>query len=340
MKVLIIGDVHHGERSDCPKYNSHLLEFYDHVIEYANRHSIKTAVQLGDFFHHRNKIQVSTLTHGIAGAKKLSEAFTDVYVLAGNHDLFYKDRLDTSSLAALDAYVTVIDEPTTVGNMLLCPWIIDGEMWDAVCNASETHDYLLAHLELSGFKLNEAYVMEHGFSHKELKGYDKVITGHYHSKQQKDNIYYTGTPLPITMNEANEDHGFFVLDTDTGDLEFIKYDKVKVVSISYEDIETIEDFDPEYTTVRVEFPDTLDDETLITDVQDFLKEKGFEGAKIKYKSQKVRQILEASDDEVEEVEDIDAVVKAFLGGSFSVDGIEKERLVKYYDAAIKKGADL
>ena len=339
MKVLIVGDVHHGERGDCVKYNQHLLDFYDHIIEYAKEQGISTLIQLGDYFHQRNKIQVSTLAYGIEGARRLSEGFEDVYVLAGNHDLFYKDRLDVSSLSALDAYVTVIDTPTTIDNMLLTPWIIDGEMWDDVCKKSKNHDFLLAHLELSGFKLNENYTMEHGFSHKELKGYKKVVTGHYHSKQQKDNIHYTGTPLPITMNEANEDHGFFVLDTETGDLDFIKYDKVKVISISYEDIETISDYDPSYTTVRIEFPDTLDDETLITDVQEHLKELGFDDAKIKYKSQKVKQILEAETDNIDDVEDIDGVVKSFLGGSFSVEGIEKERLVKYYDLAIKKGAE-
>jgi DNA repair exonuclease SbcCD nuclease subunit len=339
MKVLIISDLHFGEKGDDPRYNEHLLTLLEDVSNYAIENNITTCVQLGDWFHNRNRVQVSTLAYAIKGAIILAENFHEVYVLAGNHDLFYKDRLDTSSLAALDAYVTVVDKPTTAGNVLLCPWIVDGEMWDEVCDASKTHDYLLAHLELSGFKLNEAYVLEHGYSHKELKGYKRVISGHYHSKQEKDNITYCGTPIPITFNEANEEHGWWVLDTDTNSLEFVKYDRVKVISIPYDEIESISDYDPDTTTIRIEFPDDLDDETLVTDVNEYLKEKGFHDYKVKFKSSKTKEILNAVTDSVDCVENIDEVVKSFLSGSFSVDGIDKTLLTKYYDLAIKLSED-
>lgn len=339
-KVLLIGDLHFGERGDSEKFNQHILTFVDWAIELGKKESVDAVIQLGDWFHHRNKVQVHTLAYAIEGAKMLSEAFSKetVYVLAGNHDLFYLNRLDVSSCAVLRPYVTVIDEPTTIlGDCLATPWIASGEQWDRVVNESDNHRYLFAHLELNGFMVNDKYEMEHGFSHKELKGYEAVITGHYHSQQVKDNVLYVGTPYPITMNEANESHGVFILDTETGDLEFFEYEGVTVVSIPYTDLDKIDRYDPQTTSIRVEFPDDLDDESLIEDAKKLLLEKNFEEVKIKYRGAKAKQLIEADVSDVEHVENIDAAVLGFIENSSEVEGVDKDILKMLYTEAVSRG---
>jgi DNA repair exonuclease SbcCD nuclease subunit len=335
VKVLIIGDLHFGEHSNSEKYNKNMVDFFDWVTKIDN---IDLVIQMGDYFHSRNSVNVQTLNYGIKGAKILNEAFgkDKLHVLTGNHDIYFKDRLDTHSLAVIEPYVTIVNETKFIDNILITPWIIDNEQWDNLVKDSKGYDYVFGHFEFNGFKMNDAYVMEHGNSHKELKKAKRVLSGHFHSPQVIDNVHYVGTPIPTTMSEANEAHGVYILDTETDELEFIEYTKVRVVSIPYTEIETLEQYDPEFTTVRVEFPDDLADETLITEVQEYLAEKKFDEVKIKYKGNKAKEIIESFVEKIEEVDNIDLVVKTFLSKSIEIDGVDKSKLLFYYDKAIEK----
>lgn len=337
MKVLLIGDTHHGEQGDSTRYNEQLISLYEWVIK-NYKGKVDKVVHLGDFFHNRAKVQVNTLEYGVRGAKLLGNAFgkDNTLFITGNHDLFYSDRLDTTSLRSIEPYVTLINKGTSMGNCWITPWIIDDKQWDETCDAGKDHDYLFAHLELRGFKMNDHYTMEHGQSHKELRDYTKVFTGHFHSYQEVDNIIYAGTPLPITFNEANEDHGVWLLDTDTGEYEFIVYDKVKVISVPYDNLDAIADCDPENTKVRVEFPDDLEDENLISEISDILSEFNFTETKMKYKGNKAKKLLEQEADEVDEVENIDGSVVSFIRTSKEVESIRKNLLEELYEEARKR----
>lgn len=336
---LVIGDCHFGEKGDSEKFNSNVLEFMRWSCKTGKKHNVDKVIQLGDWFHSRNKIQVQTLSYGIEGARILSNEFgrDNVFVIEGNHDLYYLNRLDISSVTALRPYVTIVDKPMKLNDKCFAtPWIVDGEMWDTVINASKDNSFLFAHLELNGFMVNDAYEMEHGLSHKELKDYELVLTGHYHSLQTKDNILYVGTPYPITMNEANEDHGVFIFDDETLELEFVKYDAIKVISLKLSEIDKLDTIDPINTSIRIEIPDDIDDETILDDVRSLLAEKNFEEFKIKYKGKKSKQLLEADVTGIENVENIDAAVLSFISSSTEVDGVDKNLLSELYRQAMEK----
>ena len=334
-KCLVIGDLHFGEKGNSEKFNKQLLDFLRWVVENF-KDEVDAVVQLGDFFHHRKKIQLDTLNYGIEGAKILGNAFgkENVFVLAGNHDLFYLNRLDVSSIEAISPYVTVVDECMPMGvyeNVLLCPWIATQEAWDDLIDLSEHYQFCLGHFELNGFYMNDAYKMEHGFSPLGLKKFDYVVSGHYHSFQEDKNITYLGTPLPITMSEANEAHGVGLFDTKTGELEFIEYDKVKVVSVPFDQLEDIiDDLDPENTTIRVEFPDDIEDETIISDVREVLESLKFSDTKVKYTGKKAQQILSSEVEDIGEIDNIDEAVLSFIKNSTEVSGVDKELLLNLY----------
>lgn len=340
MKILCIGDLHFGEKNNSPKFNKQVLDFIEWACDLAQERGIEHVVQFGDWYHHRDKLDVSTIKASMTGAQMLGDHFgkDNAYVFLGNHDLYHSHRADVHSLSTIDRYVTVVSEITPLHDtgVLIVPWIFDEETWDDVCAKGGEYRYLFSHLELNGFMVNDRYEMEHGFSPVGLRGYELVLSGHYHSIQRKDNIQYLGTPYPITMNEANEPHGVFILDTDTGDLEFVEYHGVKVISVPYSMLDNIiDDLDPENTTIRVEFPDDLEDETLIEEVQKILTEMNFTDSKIKYRGQKAKQLLELEiDDGVEDVENIDESVLLFIGNTKEVPGIKKDLLKKFYMKAI------
>lgn len=339
MQILYIGDLHFGEHGNSAKYNNQLLDF----IEWCTNAfpDVDAVVQLGDFYHHRNKVDILTMNYAIAGAIMMRDAWGrgNVYVLSGNHDLYYLDRLDISSIVSINPYVTVVDSFTTIdnGRVLLCPWIATPAMWEQMLEI-DGPEYCAGHFELNGFKVNDAYVMESGFSPATLdRKFKATMSGHYHTTQKKGGVTYTGTPLPITMNEANEAHGVFLHDTDTNELTFHEYDRVKVLSIPYDELDgALEGLDPENTTIRVEFPDDLEDETLITDVSQRLAELKFTNSKVKYKGQKLKQILDADVGEIVDVENIDAVVVQFIDSSIKVSGVDNEALAHWYKQAIER----
>jgi DNA repair exonuclease SbcCD nuclease subunit len=331
---LVIGDLHFGERGDSEKFNNSILDFVEWAIDTGLAHKVDKVVQLGDWFHSRSKIQVQTLNYGVVGAQMLGQVFgrENVYVLEGNHDLFYLDRLDISSINVLSPYVTVIHEPTMVGDIMMTPWIASGEQWDEVVNASKDAEYLFAHLELNGFMVNDRYEMEHGQSHRELRGYKRVLTGHYHSMQEKDNILYVGTPYPITMNEANEDHGVFIFDDVTGKTTFETYQGIKVISVDHDKLdEVLAELgdDVENTTIRVVFGDDVTDDSIVDEVQEKLSGMAFDGVRIKFNNTKSREIMSA-DIEVSDTENIDDVVVKVIRESVDIDGIDKKMLEALY----------
>lgn len=335
MKILMIGDLHFGERGNSQKFNEQILTFIEAMCE-KYKGKVDKVVQMGDYYHHRNKIQVDTLSYGITAAKKLATTFgkDNVYVLAGNHCLFYLNRLDVSSLAAIDPYVTVVDDLLTLDtNVLLTPWIASDEQWERVVDGSESHDYILGHFEFAAFKMNENYVMEHGRSHKELHRSKRIISGHYHTIQETDNVTYTGTPYPITFSEANQSHGVFILDTETNDLEYDEYETIKVISIPYDQIDTLVDYDSHNTSVRIEFPTDIEDESIISEMVTKVSEMGFEGVKTQYKGKKLSKIMESSVDIVD-AEDIDTTIIHSMS-QIDVDGIDQDMLVSLYKQAIE-----
>ena len=334
MKLLMIGDLHYGEHGNSQKYNEQVNTFMDWICDTFGT-KVEKVIQMGDWYHQRNQVNVSTLGYGIAGAKKLSKAFgkENVHVLSGNHDLYYLDRLDVSSLSAIDAYVTVVDEFVDIGNVLLTPWIASDGMWESLVAKSRDYDYILGHFEFNTFKMNDAYEMVSGRSHKELYECRRIISGHYHSYQEKDNVTYTGTPYPISFSEANQQHGVFVLDTDTDVVVFYEYDVIKVVSIPYDQIDTIKELDRTNTRVRLEFPSDLEDENIIGELIGKLTEMGFEGSKSKYKGKKLERLLENSV-EVTDIEDIDSnIINAIT--QITCDGINVVVLESVYKKAME-----
>lgn len=339
MKYILVGDMHFGAKKNSEDFSGRILDFMDSVVDYAQTNAIDALIQFGDYFDSRNSINVATLNYAIEGAKKWNRYFgkKDLTFILGNHDLYHLHKIDHTSMKVLTPYVHVIDRPVVLDDgIVVAPWIVDQAMWDRVIELSNENRVLMSHLELNGFMVNDHYLMEHGYSHTELKNYDLVLTGHYHSQQKKDNVQYIGTPYPISMNEANESHGFWVFDSETLELEFIEYTGIRAISVSYKDIieDKVDLSNPDGTSIRIEFPDDLDDETMIEEVRSSLEEKGFQDIKVKYRGNKAKEILEEDVEEISNVENIDQLVISYLDKSSDVEGVDKDKLKTLYKKAM------
>ena len=340
MRICIIGDLHYGEKSNSEVYNRQLNEMLRWAVGVCEENQVNCCVQLGDWFHHRNSLNSLTISYGIEGAKILSDYFgkDNVYVLVGNHDIYYKDSLNVTSLSIIEPFVTVIDSLFNCHGVLMTPWIIDQKQWDDLIeDANENAIFVMGHFEFSGFYVSKGHIAEHGNNAKELGMVRRVFSGHYHSPQEVGNVLYCGTPIATTFSEANEAHGIYILETQTGKLEFIEYTGTQTISIPYEQLdEVLKTINPETTSIRVEFPDSIDDESIVESVQAKLSELSFVEVKVKYQGSKLKEILSTVvDDVIADVENIDDLVLKYLASASSVPGVDSDTMIKLYKQVIQ-----
>ena len=343
MKAILIGDTHHGENNNSDKTNEDLLEFYRFVVKESKKRKIKKLCHLGDFFHQRDKLDIKTIKYGIQGAEILNERFSGIYhdrpeLILGNHDLYYKNSREIHSSEILNDHFDVIEHPFIEENVMFSPWVTDEQDWDDLIDLYNDHnpDFVLGHFEFSRFRLNQNYVMEHGYSHKKFKRAKKVFTGHYHTRQEMDNVVYIGSPIPFNFNDANDpERGFCILDLETGEHEFVNFKKSQFLSIDHESFLN-EDFDvPEDVSVRVEIAGDCDDKTMDA-IKEKLESTSFRNSKIQYTPSRYKEIVESvNDGEVSDIENIDGSVIKYLQESSETEGIDNELLVELYNKAIE-----
>ena len=336
MKIAMFTDPHFGEHNNSIEHNELLIEFINWMLDECDNHSVDRVMCLGDYFHTRNKLDVLTINYGIYGVELIKSRYDDVKFLKGNHDLYYKNSNDVSSMNILKPYVDVVDgiEVESDTGIINTAWISSAEMWDELVNKSKENSakYIFGHFEFTNFWMNNNYKMEYGHSHKSLSHVDRVFTGHYHNRQHTDNVVYVGTPFPFNYSDVNDPmRGFCILDTETGEYEFINSGMNNILEIDYKDF--LEVGIPDNTSqIRVRIDEEVE-ESVYNSVQFKLNEIGLNDYKIEYTPQKIKSYIE-EDMSIDEVENIDQFVLDFLDNSSS-DDFDKEILKRQYKGAME-----
>lgn len=233
MKTLFLGDLHIGVKEDDPWHENIILSSIEQAIAYSKANGITQWLQSGDFFDVRKAVTQRTMRFVRTKITKLlREAGITCYVIVGNHDLMLKDKIHPNSVTEIlgkdDVYV-VIDSPTTVKfehvDIDLIPWLCKENASDIFEFVKKSESpWCLGHWELSGFYFYKN-IPSSGYSGDFLKKYEKVVSGHFHTQSGGENIHYIGTPYTITAGDEDDPRGFWVLDTETREFEFIPNSK-------------------------------------------------------------------------------------------------------------------
>ena len=258
MKIAILNDTHCGVRNSSDIFLNNSADFYDNIFfPYCIENNIKQIVHLGDYYDHRKFINFKALNHNRKHfLNKLRENKMLMDIIPGNHDTFYKNTNDLNSLKELLGYfmneIHIIMQPTVMsyGNLKLAllPWI-NAENYEESVNFVKNckADILGGHLELNGFDLMRGVKNTHGMDHKIFSKFEMVLTGHFHTKSNKDNIHYLGSQLEFTWSDAHDNKYFHVLDTDTRELTPVHNPYTLFEKIYYDDTGT--DYDNFDTSV-------------------------------------------------------------------------------------------
>lgn len=246
MKIAILNDTHCGIRNSSEIFLKNAADFYDNVFfPECEKQGVKQIVHLGDYYDHRKFVNFKALNHNRKNfLDPMRRAGMHMDIIPGNHDTFYKNTNDLNSLKELLGYymneVNIIMEPKVMEygslKMALLPWI-NQENFDSSmkfireCKA----DWLGAHLELDGFELLRGVKSHGGLDPKLFDKFELVMTGHYHCSSRQDNIWYLGSQMEFSWNDAHDNKYFHIVDTETREVQKIKNNYTLYEKILYDD---------------------------------------------------------------------------------------------------------
>lgn len=245
MKICLLNDTHFGARGDSQLFFDYFMKFFDDVLfPYLKENEIKTILHAGDFMDRRKYVNYSILNQVRKRfIDRLKEEGIDFHCIVGNHDVYYRNTNEVNSLRELffDDF-TLYEEPTVVNfdglDLALLPWINKTNYDESVeFIKTASAPILIGHLELNGYQVLHGiqYQGGNGMDPNLFNRYEQVYSGHFHCRQEKDNIYYFGTQYQITFADLNDTKGFHVLDTDTRELEFVENPFKMFHTLTYND---------------------------------------------------------------------------------------------------------
>ena len=348
MPIALITDLHFGARNNSPQFDNYFRKFYtDIFFPYLLKNNISDVICLGDTFDVRKNTNSDILNN-------CKEYFFDIFekheihltMLVGNHDAYFKDTLKVNSpRILLKEYknITIIDKPEVLNfgeSILMMPWICRDNVEESLKLLEESNArYCFGHFEIAGFKMYKNTESHGGFESVMFNKYDKVFSGHYHTRSTQGNITYLGCPYQMNWADYDDPKGFHIFEPNTGELEFIQnplemfvvheYNenttkvpdiKDKIVRIQTQNIENKVKFDKWIADIQAENPSDIK----IVDQNTVIK------------------VEEANEEEIAS-EDTVSVLSYYVDSiqeSLKESNLDKERLKKMLSSLYKEASEL
>ena len=223
MKIAIITDTHFGARKGADYIHSYFKNFYDNIFfPYLEKNNIDTIIHMGDVFDSRKSIDYQSLEWSKRVVFEPLKKYK-VYAITGNHDAYYKNTNKVNSpellLKDYDNIITY-SKPIEINvgglDILLLPWINSENFEESkeFINNSKSK-IAMGHLEINGFKATRGHMMEDGMDVSLFSKFEKVYSGHFHTRSTDGKIYYLGNPYEMYWNDVNDKRGFHIFDTET-----------------------------------------------------------------------------------------------------------------------------
>jgi DNA repair exonuclease SbcCD nuclease subunit len=231
MKIAIITDTHYNFKKANKAFHDYFAKFYNDVFfPILEEREINTVVHMGDAFDNRKGVDYWALEWA---KKNVYDRFRDlgitVYNIVGNHDTYFKNSNEINSVdILLKEYENVIPissiEEFNIGGLdtLMIPWICSDNENQTFEKIQKTKAKVaFGHLELNGFSVFPGQVQEKGLGKDIFNHFDRVFSGHYHTRSNDGKIFYLGNPYQMFWSDVDDKRGFTIFDTKTYELEQI-----------------------------------------------------------------------------------------------------------------------
>lgn len=229
IQIAVISDTQYGSRQDYVPFLELNRKFFRNVFfPELEKRDIKVIVHLGDLLERRKYVNYLTASY-------LKEDFFDriiqggyhLHWIFGNHDIFYRETTEINAANVLaPPHIYKYHKATDVVfdglPVLFIPWVVK-ENFDYTMQVIEQSPAQVAfgHLQLQGFQMDQHNIAKVGLSPSILEKFELVLTGHFHHRSIKKDIYYVGSHAEFTWADYGDQHGFHIFDTDHVDVEFV-----------------------------------------------------------------------------------------------------------------------
>ena len=231
-KIHLVGDLHLGIKNNSIEWleiqKQWLLEEFIKQVD-ADFDADRDIVMFeGDIFHSRESVNIRIQTEVFGIFAQLAKKFKrGVFIILGNHDVYYKDKNDVNSVRSLTYLADNIHvfEKAEILNIngthpfLMLPWVDDySRLAGIIDDYRDRSKYIVCHADVKGLTLNKFAKVEHGLELNSLKSFKRVYAGHIHIRQEKGNLLYTGTPYQMDRGDRDNSKGHYVLDVSSKEI--------------------------------------------------------------------------------------------------------------------------
>ena len=322
MKVAIITDTHYGARKSSRLFHDYFEKFYrDIFFPTIDAEGIDTIIHMGDAFDSRKGIDFTSLDW----AKRvvfdpIKDRGITMHLMVGNHDAYYKNTNDINAVdLLLKEYdnVNVYSSTTEVNvgglDILFIPWINEQNTESSLLSIKTSSCRVsMGHLELSGFRAHRGCIMENGMDGELFENFEKVYSGHYHTRSSDGKIFYLGNPYEMFWNDVGDERGFHIFDTETLEHTPVNNPYRLFYNIYYEDTDHQLFNTTEYENKIVKV--IVKKKTDITKFEKFI-DKLYSSGVHDLKIVENFQLTESEEFEVEESEDTLSILDRYINDS-------------------------
>lgn len=236
-KFIHVSDLHLGfkyrtksimSRSDERK--NELFDTFERLINYANEHDINLIIISGDLFER----ELLTYTETKLLMNIIDGYYGKIVLSAGNHDYYSDDYLYNNFTKNLYVFKSNKIEKLEIADNL----DIYGASW--LNNTANNFNFTKQYLNRDKFNVFTCHGDIDDAKYKidlgpvAASGFDYIALGHIHKHGMVfDKAYYAGSLEPLDFGELGE-HGFYEVDTLSGELNFVAFAsrEFKLVNIS------------------------------------------------------------------------------------------------------------
>lgn len=236
-------DIHFGKKANSQLHNEDCLRFLDWFLIQAQKNNCDYLAFLGDWNENRSALNIATLNYSYLGAKRLNSIGLPVFFCVGNHDLYHRHTREVYSVVPFQEFTNfqMIDQPVVIDRVgdgaLFSPYLFHDEYPDLM---KHLHlPYWAGHFEFQGFTVTGYGIkMQTGPDPKLFKGPKHIISGHFHKRQQQDNIVYMGNCFPMDFGDTGDtNRGMMVYEHDVQEMTYTNWAECpKYVKAKYSDI--------------------------------------------------------------------------------------------------------
>lgn len=327
-KAVLFGDIHFGLNNDT--YDDLCCEFIQYMID--NSKDCDTCIFLGDFFHTRHSLDVKTISKALSSIELLSKSYKKVYMILGNHDMYFRNRRDIHSLSIAKKYpnVIVVEKPMVFEDCYMIPFIVNDENIEY-----KPAKFVFGHFEESGFMLNKKVRYKDDINLDKYTNYQHVYSGHFHLRQTVKNFTYIGSVFCQNFGDAgDEDKRGFLKLSDDGTEEFFSYangPKYKFWRIS--EINKLSVKPNTYLKLINDCPNMSNAE--LNQIVDTLSKRSeiYNLSVIPYDNDVVTT---ENENQIVNIENIDETIRTMIS-NMKYDNIDTKLLVSIYDNLVEEG---